>query len=292
MALRSNDAAPLEAQTRVKAPNRLWRSFKEQPLALIITAIFLAVAIGGPEIAPYPFAKVNMQQRLRGPSSDHFFGTDEFGRDVLSRVVTGARIAFSVCAASILVAMAIGIPMGLAMGFYRGPLDYGLSRFVDALQSFPVLLLAIALSTVLGPSLETSIIVIGIVSVPAMARVTRSAVLNVRESDFVLAARATGAKDSRIIFRAILPNSISPLIIQISYLAPVAILWESGLSFLGLGVRPPAPSWGNLINSAKNYMFQAPYYVLIVGGVITAVIVGLNLLGDGLRVWLDPKLRR
>jgi peptide/nickel transport system permease protein len=222
----------------------------------------------------------------------HPFGTDEFGRDLFSRVVTGARLALIVCLASILVTMIIGIPLGLAMGFYRGSLDYGVSRFVDALQSFPVLLLAIALATLLGPSIETSILVIGIVSVPAMARVTRGAVMNVRESDFVLAARSIGANDSRIIRRAILPNSVSPLIIQISFLAPLAILWESGLSFLGLGVRPPAPSWGNLINSAKNYMFQAPYYVLIVGGVLTAVIVGLNLLGDGLRVWLDPKLRR
>lgn len=288
----NSQAAAWSAVKRVQNPRKLPRILREQPLALIISILFLIAAIVGPEIAPYPPAKVNMPDRLKGPSTAHVFGTDEFGRDVLSRVVTGARIAFTVSAASILVAIAIGVPLGLAMGFYMGALDYGLSRFIDALQSFPVLLLAIALATLLGPSVETSVFVIGIVSVPAVARVTRSAVLNVRESDFVLAARAVGAKDSRIILKAILPNSISPLIVQVTYLAPLAILWESSLSFLGLGVRPPAPSWGNLINSAKTYMFQAPYYVIIVGGIVTAVILGLNLLGDGLRVWLDPKLRR
>ncbi len=285
-------SAPLDASMRPKRRARFWRILKEQPLAIIITSFFVFFAIVGPEIVPYPPNKVNMSVRLSNPSLTHPFGTDEFGRDLFSRVVTGARVALIVCVASILVAMAIGIPMGLAMGFYGGPLDYGVSRFADALQAFPVLLLAIALAAVLGPSIETSFLVIGIVSIPAMARVTRGAVMTIRESDFVLASRSVGAKDLRIIFRTILPNSVSPLIIQISFLAPLAILWESGLSFLGLGVRPPEPSWGNLINSAKNYMFQAPYYVLIVGAVITAVIVGLNLLGDGFRVWLDPRMRR
>ena len=280
------------ASTPPKTPNRFLKSFKEQPFAIIITTLFVFFALMGPEIAAYPPNKVNMAERLGSPGLTHPFGTDEFGRDLFSRVVTGARAALIVCLASILVAITIGIPMGLAMGFYGGPMDYLVSRFVDALQAFPVLLLAIALVATLGPSVETTILVIGIVSVPATARVTRSAVMTIRETDFVLASRSVGAKDLHIIWRTILPNSVSPLIIHISFLAPIAILWDSGLSFLGLGVRPPEPSWGNLINSAKNFMFQAPYYVLIVSGVVTAVIVGLNLLGDGLRVWLDPRARR
>lgn len=267
----------------------VWR---DQPFGVTVCMLFTLSALIGPELVPYDPNKINMAERLLPIGFLHPGGTDEFGRDIFSRLLSGSRVAFGVSVLSVGLSSIVGGLIGLIMGFYRGTADYVLSRVVDAFQAFPAVLLAIAVAAILGPSISTVIISIGIVGVPAVARVTRGSVLQIMAMDYVEAARAVGVRSRFIMLRTIIPNIIPPLIIQLSYLAPQAILWESGLSFLGLGMRPPDASWGTMLSSGKSYMFSMPSYAVITGVVVSIVILGVNLLGDSLRVVLDPQLRR
>ncbi len=263
---------------------------REQAPGLLICSVFILVAVLGPTLTPYNPNKVVMSQRLLGLSALHPFGTDDYGRDILTRVIWGARISASVVVLATAISVALGVPLGLIAGYYGTVFDFILSRVIDALQTFPPVLLAIAIAAVLGPSQLTVIMAVGIAGTANIARMARGAVLRVRELQYVEASHAIGANDLHILLKAILPNCISPLIIQVSYYAPQAVLTEAGLSFLGLGVQPPVASWGNMLSAAKAYLFIAPNYVILVGLSISITIIGMNLLGDGLRVSLDPQL--
>ncbi len=264
---------------------------KKAPVPAAIFAIILFSAVVGPLLVGKDPNQIASSQTLQGITVEHPFGTDEFGRDVLSRMLQGGWVALSAVVVAVAFASLIGVPLGLLTAFYGGFLDFLVSRLFDGLQAFPVVLLAIALATVLGRSLQNALIAIGIVSIPTMMRVTRSVALETKEKEYVLAARAVGAGNSRILLKAVLPNCISPIIVQLSYVAPDAILYESSLGFLGVGAQPPVASWGVMLNTAKDYMFRAPSYAIIVGLILSLTIVSLNMCGDALREVIDPTLR-
>jgi len=239
-------------------------------------------------VAPFPFDKTDFGAALQPPSPAHWFGTDDLGRDQFSRVLYGLRVSVAVAAMSVTLSMAVGVPLGLAAGFY-GFLDPIVSRFTDTLLSFPFLVLAVGLAAILGPSLSTATVAIGIAGVPAIIRVTRGETLRLRGLDFVAAAIADGASDAVVLRQHILPNAVNTLIVQATVFAPGAIIGEAVLSFLGLGIRPPSPSLGVMLASAQPLFRDGPWMAVIPGVSIVAVALGLNLLGDGLRDALDPR---
>jgi peptide/nickel transport system permease protein len=219
-------------------------------------------------------------------------GTDELGRDVLSRIIWGARVSMQAGVLSTLLAAAVAIPVGLVSGYYRGPVDGTVTRLNDAALAFPYLIVAVLLSVILGPSLLTATLAIGIVQIPKLLRVTRGEVLSLREEGYVAAAIADGAPDRSVMFRQILPNAFNVLLVQITVMLPFAILAEATLSFLGLGVQPPTPSWGVMLTAAQPYMGPAPWLVLAPGLAILITALSFNLVGDGLRDAVDPRLVR
>jgi peptide/nickel transport system permease protein len=231
-----------------------------------------------------------MPDRLQGPSATYLLGTDEFGRDLLSRLVFGARIAMQAGIVAVGIAMLGGVLLGLVAGYFGGKTDYALSRLVEGMQAFPVVLLAIVVTAILGPSIRNAMIAIGLATIPDFARITRGVVLPTKEQPFVEAARVIGAGDARILWRAILPQCVPALIVLLSFSIANAILYESGLSFLGLGAQPPQPSWGTMLASAKSYMFDDPWYTIVVGVTLSATIVAFNLVGDAIRETIDPLL--
>lgn len=267
--------------------------FRDNRLALlgfIITLGVIVAAILAPVIAPYdPNAQFIVEAQLEAPSPAHPMGTDQFGRDVFSRVLYGAQLSLQVGIIAVGVAIAFGVPLGLVAGFYRGYVDELVMRSMDVLFSFPAILLAIAMVAVLGQSLVNVMIAIGIVYTPIFARVTRSGVLSVREETYVKAARAIGDSNFNIMFRDVLPNVVAPIIVQATVSLAFAILAESALSFLGLGTPPPTPSWGRMLSDSRNFMQTAPWTVLFPGLAIMISILGFNFLGDGLRDSLDPR---
>ena len=254
-----------------------------------LMTLMLAAALSAPLLAGNP-RRMDLSVRLARPSGAHWFGTDDLGRDVFSRVVHGARLSLLVGAAVVTLSLVIGVSCGLVAGFYR-TLDNGVMRVMDGLMAFPTIILAIALMASLGPSVTNVIVAIGIVHSPRMARVVRGSVLVIRETPYVEAARALGASDLTLLGRHVLPNCLSPLIVQGSFLFAAAVLIEAALSFLGVGVPPYVPSWGNILSEGRLYIQQAPWLVLYPGAAIMLTILGLNLLGDGLRDLLDPKIR-
>jgi len=256
-----------------------------------LTVVLVLLAVLAPWVAPYRPHEIHPIDSLSPPSSRYLLGTDDLGRDVLSRIIYGARVSLSVGAIAIGIAAAAGVSLGLAAGYVGGRLDALIMRVMDALLAFPAILLAIALMAVLGPSLENAMIAIGIINIPAFARITRANVLSIREKEFVEAARALGAWTSYIAVLVILPNCLSPLIVQGSLGLANAILVEAALSFLGLGVQPPEPSWGSMLAFGRNLLAQAPWYATFPGLAIFVTVLGLNFLGDGLREALDPRLR-
>jgi peptide/nickel transport system permease protein len=259
----------------------------------VLAGVVVIAALAAPIVAPYPpeandFNSV-LTQPLVGP---HVLGTDALGRDVLSRVIWGARASMEAGVLATVLAMIVAVPIGLLSGYWRGLGDAVAMRLVDTMLAFPFLILAVGLSAILGPSLSNAAIAIGVVQIPKLVRVTRGEVLSLREEAFVAAAIVDGATDWFIICRQILPNVVNTLLVQATVLIPYAILGESTLSFLGLGVQPPTPSWGVMLTDAQSFMSQAPWLALAPGVAIFATTLSFNLLGDGLRDALDPRDRR
>ncbi len=255
----------------------------------VLMAVTLVVGLGAPLIAGNP-THMDVAGRLAAPSRAHWFGTDDVGRDVFSRVIYGARLSLLIGAAVVAFAFIVGVCCGLLAGYYQR-LDNPIMRVMDGLMAFPAIVLAIALMASLGPSVLNVIIAIGVVYAPRVARLVRGSVLVVRETAYVEAARALGVSDRVLLARHILPNCLSPVIVQGSFVFAAAVLTEAALSFLGVGVPPFVPSWGNILAEGRLYIQQAPWLVLYPGAAIMLTVFGLNLVGDGLRDLLDPKLR-
>jgi len=256
---------------------------------LMVLAVLVFVGIFGVRIAPYEINEINIAERLQPPSGTHWFGTDDLGRDVFSRVVVAARVSLQVGFIAVGFALFLGVPIGLVAGYYRGWIDAVLMRTMDVLFSFPAILLAIAILAVLGPGIGNAMIAIGLVYTPIFARITRGSVLVAAEEVYVRAARSLGARDGRIIFRHILPNVMAPIIVQTTLSLAFAILSEAALSFLGLGVQPPNPAWGRMLSEGRNFFSQAPWMGIFPGVAILVTVMAFNFVGDGLRDALDPK---
>jgi peptide/nickel transport system permease protein len=266
-----------------------------QPFAffgLVVLAIFILAALLAPHLAPYDPAAIDLTQRLSPPSSAHWFGTDELGRDVLSRVIFGARISLIVSFSVVACSLAIGLVLGSLAGFYGGWLDVMLNTFVmNAFLALPGILLAIAFVAFLGPGMSNLVLALSIGGWVGYARLVRAQVLAVKEREFIEAARAIGASDVRILLRHILPNILQPLIVQSAVGMAGVVLAEATLSFLGLGVPPPAASWGNMLNDARAHLFDSPHLVIFPALAIMLCVLAFNFLGDGLRDYLDPRTR-
>ena len=260
-------------------------------VALGVVVFFILLALLAPQLAPFDPLATSWSAVRKGPSAAHWFGTDEIGRDVLSRVVFGTRASLLAGCVSVSIALALGVPIGLAAGYIGGWVDALISRMTDAMLACPFLILAIALAAFLGPSLTNAMIAIGISATPIFVRLTRAAVLQVKVEDYIEAARAVGNSHLRIALRHILPNVVPPLIVQATLAVAAAVIAEAALSFLGLGQQPPAPSWGSMLNTAKNYIDNAPWMAVWPGLSIFLLVLSFNLLGDGLRDAFDPKSR-
>ena len=259
-------------------------------IGLIFLCILLFIAIFAPLIAPYDPLDDNLMNRYEAPSKDHWMGTDEMGRDILSRIIYGSRISLKVGLLSISVALVFGTLLGILAGFYGGMVDMLIMRVMDIMLAFPSILLAITIVTILGPQLKNAILAIGIINIPRFARVIRSSVISIRESEYIDAARSLGANDIRIIVFHLLPNSLAPLIVQSTLGIAEAILEAAALSFLGLGAQPPQPEWGAMLSDARSALQRAPWVATFPGLAIIFGVFGFNLLGDGLRDALDPKI--
>ncbi len=271
---------------------RVWRRLRRRPAAVVgaaVIALFILVAWLAPLLAPYDPAATDFLAVRKPPSAAYWLGTDEIGRDILSRLIWGARASLLAGVISVAIAILLGVPLGTLAGYFGGWTDAVISRLTDALLAIPFLILAIALAAFLGPSLSNAMIAIGISATPIFIRLTRGQVLSVRAEDYVEGARAVGASHARIIRRYILPNVFSPILVQATLTVATAIIAEASLSFLGLGQQPPAPSWGSMLNVAKNFLVQAPWMALWPGLAIFVVVFAFNLLGDGLRDALDPR---
>jgi peptide/nickel transport system permease protein len=261
-------------------------------LGLAVLVLVVLVAVLADAVAPYSPNQIQAVGILAPPSPDHPLGTDAIGRDVLSRIIFGSRVSLSAGIVSVAVALLLGVLVGLVAGYHGGWLDDLLMRMIDALYAFPALLLALAITAILGPGLTNVMLAIGIVFMPAFARLVRAQSLSVRERDFVVAARVTGAGPWRIMGVHIWPNVTAAIIVQASLQVGAAIVIEAGLSFLGLGVQPPAPSWGSMLKDGYQYMEQAPWLAFAPGAAIFVTVLAINLFGDGLRHALDPRLSR
>ena len=257
----------------------------------LIVVTFVVVALFAPLLTPYDPLKGRLVERLKGPSAAHWLGTDELGRDVLTRILYGARITIQIQLAAVTLALVIGTALGLTAGYVGRWPDLVIMRLMDILMAFPGIFLALAIIAALGTGLVNVVMAAGISLVPQFARVVRASVLGLRELEFVQAARALGNGDAAIVFRYVLPNSLAPLIVQTSLRMATVLLTASGLSFLGLGVQPPSPEWGAILSNARTYMITAPHVATMPGLAIMLVVLGFNLLGDGLRDSLDPRLR-
>lgn len=272
----------------------VWRRLKRNRAAVVggvIVLLFVSIAILAPLISPYPPNEGDLVKRLKPPSQEHLLGTDSLGRDLLSRVIYGARISLQIQVVSVLIALVIGTLLGMVGGYYGGKFDHLIMRLMDILLAFPGIFLAISIIAVLGPGLTNLMLAAGIYSIPQFARIVRGSVLTLKEKEFIEAARAVGENDFNILFRYLLPNSIAPIIIQTTLRMATVLLTASGLSFLGLGVQPPTAEWGAMLSNARAYLITAPHVATVPGLAIMLVVMGFNLFGDGLRDSLDPRLR-
>jgi len=258
---------------------------------LIIIGTLIGLAIVAPLVAPYDPTKTDVVNRLAPPSAAHWFGTDALGRDILSRVIYGSRVSLRIALLAAVIATAIGVPLGIVSGYFRGRTDDLLMRLTDMFMAFPSLILAMAIAAALRPTLENVIIAISLAAWPAYARLARSVTLALREETFVEAARASGATSGRILRRHVLPGVLSPVVIQISLSMGGIILTAAGLGFIGLGAQPPTPEWGVMIAEGRNFITQQWWVSTFPGIAIALVVLGFNLLGDGIRDILDPRLR-
>ena len=285
-------ALPIATAQEESPGARAWRRLKRRKgamVALVVVVLLIVVALLAPWIAPYDPTATSFTQVRKAPSWAHWLGTDEVGRDVLSRVIWGARASLSAGLVSVGIAVGAGVPLGLLAGYAGGWIDAVLSRLVDAMLAIPFLILAIALSAFLGPSLSNAMIAIGVTATPVFVRLTRGQTLGAKVEDYVEAARAVGNPHWRIALRHVLPNIVPPLLVQASLAIAGAIIAEAALSFLGLGQQPPAPSWGSMLNSAQRFLAQAPWMAFWPGFAIFFAVLSFNLLGDGLRDALDPR---
>jgi len=272
----------------------VWRRLKRNRAAIVggvIVLIFVTVALLAPLIVPYPPDEGDLGKRLQPPSREHLLGTDALGRDLLSRVIYGARVSLQIQVVAVLIALVIGTILGMVGGYYGGLSDHFIMRIMDILLAFPGIFLAIAIIAVLGPGLLNLMLAAGIYSVPQFARIVRGSILSLKEKEYVEAARAAGENDMNILFRYLLPNSMAPIIIQTTLRMATVLLTASGLSFLGLGVQPPTAEWGAMLSTARPYLITAPHVATIPGVAIMLVVMGFNLFGDGLRDSLDPRLK-
>ncbi|WP_409273871.1 ABC transporter permease [Neobacillus sp. SCS-31] len=295
LAKHTGKVPPQMVEEDVASPwKEAWHSFRKNRLALIglfIVLFFIAIAALAPYIAPYSFRDQVLADRFLPPSGKHWFGTDDFGRDILSRVLYGARISLWVGFFSVLASAIIGTFLGVIAGYYGRWVDGLISRVFDILLAFPSILLAIAIVAILGPSLRNALIAIAVINIPNFGRLVRSKVLSVKQEEYIMSAKAVGMKDSRILFRHILPNSITPIIVQATLAIATAIIEAAALGFLGLGARPPEPEWGRMLADSKNYLMHAPWTLFFPGMAIMLTVLGFNLMGDGLRDVLDPKMK-
>lgn len=271
-----------------------WRSFKKNKLALIGTGIvlfFILLAIFAPIIAPSGINDQMLSDKLKAPSSEHWFGTDDFGRDIFSRVVFGARISLWVGFLSVVGSIVIGCMLGIIAGYYGKWIDMIISRIFDIMLAFPSILLAIAIVAVLGPSLKNALIAIATINIPNFGRLIRSRVLSVKEEEYIMAAKAVGMSNTRILLSHVLPNSMAPIIVQGTLAIATAIIEAAALGFLGLGAEAPNPEWGKMLSDAKTFLIQAPWTMIFPGLAIMLTVLGFNLMGDGLRDALDPRMK-
>lgn len=275
----------------------IWRRLKQNKMAmfgLAIISVIVLSAVFADFIADYNdvVIKQNLGDRLQGPSMKYWLGTDEFGRDIFARMIHGARVSLKVGVLAVGIAVIIGGSLGAVAGYYGGKLDNIIMRIMDVFLAVPSILLAIAIVSALGPSIINLMLAISISSVPSYARIVRSSVLSIRDQEFIEAARAIGASDARIIMRHIIPNSLAPVIVQGTLGVAGAILSTAGLSFIGLGIQPPAPEWGSMLSGGRQYLRYAWHVTTFPGLAIMITILALNLLGDGLRDALDPRLKQ
>jgi len=292
---RNDVRAVVTYEDDVKSPLReAWETFSKNKVALVglgIVIFFVLVAILAPVIAPYGFKEQDLANRLLPPSSEHWFGTDDFGRDIFSRIVYGARISLWVGFFAVLGSAIVGSVLGIIAGYYGRWVDAVISRIFDIMLAFPSILLAIAVIAILGQSLQNALIAIAIINIPNFGRLVRSRVLSVKQEEYIMAARAIGMRDTRILFHHILPNSFTPIIVQGSLAIATAILEAAALGFLGLGAQAPTPEWGKMLADSKQYLIQAPWTLFFPGLAIMLTVLGFNLMGDGLRDALDPKMK-
>lgn len=258
----------------------------------ILVLVLAIVAVAAPLVAPYDPLAPSLDDRLSPPSGAHWLGTDDLGRDILSRIIFGARVSLQVGILAVALALAAGAFLGIVAGYYGGRLDNLIMRVMDVMLAFPSVLLAIAIVAIMGPSLGNAMIAIGIVSIPVYARIVRSSTLQVKANEYVEAARAVGSSDARVIFRHVLPNCMAPLIVQGTLGVATAILDAAGLSFLGLGAQPPTPEWGAMLSGGRAFLRIAPWVTAFPGIAIVLLVMGFNMFGDGLRDALDPRLKR
>jgi peptide/nickel transport system permease protein len=292
--LRTTRAELAASSSDAGAWRRAWRRLRRRRSAmagLVVVTLFVAAALLAPWLAPFDPIETSWSAIRQAPSATHWFGTDEIGRDVLSRVLWGTRASLLAGIVSVSISVALGVPVGLAAGFAGGFVDALISRITDAFLACPFLILAIALAAFLGPNLTNAMIAIGVSATPIFVRLTRGQVLNVKVEDYIEAARALGNPPLRIAWRHVLPNILAPVLVQATLAIAAAVIAEASLSFLGLGQQPPAPSWGSMLNTAKNYVDNAPWMAVWPGLAIFLLVLAFNLLGDGLRDVLDPRQR-
>lgn len=271
-----------------------WKGLRKNKLALVggfIIILFICIAIFAPLIATHDYKEPNLMNRLQAPSGEHWFGTDDLGRDIFSRVIFGARISLWVGFFSVVGSIVVGSFLGILAGFYGRWVDTIISRFFDIMLAFPGILLAIAIVAALGPSLQNALLAIAIVNVPTFGRLVRAKVLSLKEEEFIMAARAQGMKDRRILFHHILPNSLAPIIVQGTLGIATAIIEAAALGFLGMGAQPPEPEWGKMLADSRQFIQLAPWTVIFPGISIMLTVLGFNLIGDGLRDVLDPRMK-
>lgn len=290
----------MSAQSSVKVKSEagllgIWKRLCKSPLAmfgLFIVGLLIFFAITADFVAPYRYDQQSLMDAFQAPSKEHFFGTDEFGRDIFSRIIYGSRISLQVGLIAVSISVIFGGFLGAVAGYYGGRIDNVIMRCMDILLAIPSILLAIAIAASLGPGLYNMMVAVGISSTPQYARIIRGSVLSLRDQEFVEAARAVGSSDSRIILKHIIPNCLAPIIVQCTLGVASAILTAAGLSFIGLGIQPPIPEWGAMLSGGREYIRDYAYMTIFPGLAIMITILALNFLGDGLRDVLDPKLRR
>jgi peptide/nickel transport system permease protein len=288
-------AEPTYYAVKRSKPGELWHRFKQNKMAfvsLIVLGIIVIACILAPIIAPYDPAKQNLTERFTYPCLAHLFGTDDFGRDILTRILYGGRISLLVALMSVLIAFVVAMFLGSLCGFYGGIVDSTIMRVVDIFMAIPGLLLTLSISAALGPGLLNTAIAMGVSSISPLTRVLRSSILLLKDQEYMTAARSFGASDKKIILTHLIPNAMAPVIVQFSMSIGGAITGIAGLSFLGLGVQPPTPEWGNMLSSGQQYIRQFWPLITFPGIVIAIVMLCFNLLGDGLRDALDPRLKK